>query len=164
MTLYAASVPVFRYYLGRAGGMVALAPDAALTVRLADAMTAGAQFATAAGYALRVAFPLAGRAVPPQPEGPLTVAGLRARFAAVDALLAGLPEAEFADAGARVIRHHAGFAELDQDGATFLQLYGMPNFMFHLTMGYATLRAEGVPLGKADFDGQHDYPPGFRFS
>lgn len=164
MTLYAASVPVFRHYLLQAGGMVARAPEAALAVRLADAMTAGAQFATAAGYALRIAFPLAGRMVPPQPEGPLTRAGLQTRFRAVDGLLAGLPEPDFAGAEARIIRHHAGFAELDQDGATFLHLYGMPNFLFHLTMGYATLRSEGVPLGKADFDGQHDYPAGFRFS
>jgi hypothetical protein len=28
-------------------------------------------------------------------------------------------------------------------------------------MGYAALRAAGLPLGKADFDGFHHYPPGF---
>jgi hypothetical protein len=30
-------------------------------------------------------------------------------------------------------------------------------------MGYAALRAVGVPLGKEDFDGIHSYPAGFRF-
>ena len=30
-------------------------------------------------------------------------------------------------------------------------------------MGYAALRAAGVPLGKADFDGLHSYPPDFHF-
>ena len=63
----------------------------------------------------------------------------------------------------RVIAHRAGFADLEQDGATFLHLYGMPNFLFHVTMGYAALRAAGVPLGKADFDGLHAYPEGFSF-
>ena len=63
----------------------------------------------------------------------------------------------------RVIQHRAGFADLEQDGASFLHLYGMPNFLFHVTMGYAALRAAGVALGKADFDGSHDYPPGFAF-
>ncbi len=45
----------------------------------------------------------------------------------------------------------------------FLHLYGLPNFFFHLTMGYAALRAAGVRLGKADFDGFHSYPDDFRF-
>jgi hypothetical protein len=62
-----------------------------------------------------------------------------------------------------VIRHQAGFALLEQTGAEFLHLYGIPNFFFHLTMGYAALRAAGVPLGKADFDGFHSYPADFRF-
>ena len=70
---------------------------------------------------------------------------------------------EFEGAEARRIRHRAGEAELEQDAATFLHLYGLPNFFFHLTMGYAALRAAGVALGKADFDGQHLYPAGFRF-
>ena len=62
-----------------------------------------------------------------------------------------------------MIVHRAGFADLEQDGASFLHLYGMPNFLFHVTMGYAALRAAGVALGKADFDGFHDYPAGFAF-
>ena len=57
----------------------------------------------------------------------------------------------------------AGFAVLEQTGLEFLQLYGLPNFFFHMTMGYAALRAAGVPLGKADFDGFHFYPEDFSF-
>jgi len=41
--------------------------------------------------------------------------------------------------------------------------YAMPNFFFHLCMAYALLRAQGVPLGKPDFDGWHRYAPGFSF-
>ncbi|NUB44335.1 DUF1993 family protein [Fertoebacter nigrum] len=163
MSLYAASVPVFARYLGQAARMAERASEAQLAQGLADALPAGAQLATAAGYALRVACPLAGRAVPDLPEGADKTA-LARRFAAVQAELARLAATDFIGAEARVICHRAGFADLEQDGATFLHQYGMPNFMFHLTMGYASLRAAGLALGKADFDGLHHYPGGFRFS
>jgi hypothetical protein len=78
-------------------------------------------------------------------------------------MLGAMTSAEFEGAEGRIIRHHAGLAVLEQTGSGFLHLYGLPNFFFHLTMGYAALRAAGVPLGKADFDGFHSYPDGFRF-
>ncbi|HMO08964.1 MAG TPA: DUF1993 family protein [Paracoccaceae bacterium] len=155
--LYGASVPVFRHYLGRVEAMVDAAGAAALEARIADAFPAGRQFATAAGFALRVACPLAGREVPGLP------AALAPRLAVARAVLGAMRPQEFEGAEARRIRHRAGEAELEQDAATFLHLYGLPNFFFHLTMGYAALRAAGVALGKADFDGQHLYPAGFRF-
>ena len=31
-------------------------------------------------------------------------------------------------------------------------------------MVYAVLRADGVAIGKADFDGLHAYPEGFSFT
>ena len=155
--LYAASVPVFRHYLARIAALGEKAGPAALDQRIADAFPARQQFATATGFALRVAFPLAGHAVPDLP------ADLPDRLATADQLLADLDPADFVGADRRVIRHRAGFADLEQDGATFLHLYGMPNFLFHLTMGYAALRSAGVALGKADFDGLHHYPEGFRF-
>lgn len=155
--LYLASVPVFRHYLGRITEIVDRAGPALLQARIADSFPAGQQFGTAAGFAVRVACPLAGREVPHLP------AALAPRLAVVRALLGAMRPVEFEGAEARVIRHEAGFAALEQDGATFLHLYGIPNFFFHLTMGYAALRAAGMVLGKADFDGQHSYPADFRF-
>ncbi|MFZ0099538.1 MAG: DUF1993 family protein, partial [Gemmobacter sp.] len=121
------------------------------------------QVATAAGFALRVAYPLAGREVPPSADLGLDRIGLGRRIAAARTSLAALDRAEFADAASRRIRHRAGFAELDQPGDDYLHLFGMPNFMFHVSMTFAVLRAEGLEIGKADFDGLHDYPHGFRF-
>lgn len=155
--LYLASVPVFRHYLGRIGDIVDRAGPALLQARVGDAFPAGQQFATAAGFAVRGACPLAGREVPHLP------AALAPRLAVVRALLGAMRPAEFEGAEDRVIRHEAGFAFLEQDGASFLHLFVVPNFFFHLTMGYAALRAAGMPLGKADFDGQHAYPAEFRF-
>jgi hypothetical protein len=135
----------------------------ALAARLApDMMPAGAQIATSLGFTVRVAFPLAGLAVPGLPGG-ASVAALEARAAASRALVGALDPAAFEGAEARVIRHRAGFADLAQPGEAFLFRYGIPNMMFHLAMGYAALRAAGVPLGKADFDGLHAYPVGFSF-
>ena len=151
--LYTASVPVFRHFLGQATRMIEKAGPGALAVQVADAYPAGQQFATAAGFALRVACPLAGREVPGLP------AALAPRLAVARATLGGMRPDEFLDAETRRIPHRAGLADLDQSAGDFLHLYGLPNFFFHLTMGYAALRAAGVTLGKADFDGFHAYPP-----
>lgn len=156
--MYDASVPVFRHYLTRMSEMVERAGREALDARIADSFPASQQFATAAGFTMRIACPLVGREVPDLPEA------LGPRLAVARALLGSMKPAEFEGAEARIIRHRAGFAELEQTGAEFLHLYGLPNFFFHLTMGYAALRAAGVPLGKADFDGFHQYPEGFSFS
>lgn len=156
--MYDASVPVFRHYLTRMSGMVERAGREALDARIADSFPASQQFATAAGFTMRIACPLAGREVPDLPEA------LGPRLAVARALLGSMKPAEFDGAEARIIRHRAGFAELEQTGSEFLHLFGLPNFFFHLTMGYAALRAAGVPLGKADFDGFHQYPEGFSFS
>jgi hypothetical protein len=155
--MYHASVPVFRHYLSRVSDIVAVAGPDALDAQIADSFPARQQFATAAGYALRIACPLAGREVPDLPQG------LGPRLAVARALLGSMSPADFEGAENRVIRHRAGFADLEQSGAEFLYLYGLPNFFFHLTMGYAALRAAGVPLGKADFDGFHAYPADFHF-
>ena len=155
--LYSASVPVFRHYLGRAQDMAERAGPALMTAQISDAFPAAQQFATAAGFALRAACPLAGRDVPDLPRA------LGPRLAVVRATLGAMKPAEFVGAEARIITHKAGFAELDQTAEQFLYLFGLPNFFFHLTMGYAALRAAGLPLGKEDFDGLHSYPAGFAF-
>jgi hypothetical protein len=155
--MYQASVLVFRHYLSRISDIVAVAGPDALDARIADAFPARRQFETAAGFALRVACPLAGREVPDLPQA------LGPRLAVARAMLGAMTPAEFEGAEARIIRHRAGFAEIEQTGTEFLYLYGLPYFFFHLTMGYAALRAAGVPLGKGDFDGFHSYPVDFSF-
>lgn len=155
--MYQATVPVFRHYLARVAGMVEKAGPEALSARIGDSFPAAQQFAIAAGFSLRIACPLAGRDIPDLPEA------LGPRLAVARAMLGAMQPADFEGAEARIIRHSAGFAELEQTAPDFLYLYGLPNFFFHLTMGYAALRSAGVPLGKADFDGFHSYPPDFRF-
>lgn len=156
--MYHETVPVFRHYLGQMSAMVEKAGrGGALDSRIGNSFSAGQHFATAAGFSLRVACPLAGREVPDLP------AALPPRLAVARATLGAMKPAEFEGASARVIRHRAGTADLEQSGQDFARLFGLPNFFFHLTMGYAALRMAGVPLGKSDFDGFHAYPEGFSF-
>ena len=155
--MYQATVPVFRHYLSRISDIVALAGPDALDATIADTFSARQQFAIAAGFSLRIACTLAGREIPDLPEG------LGPRLAVARAVLGSMKPADFEGAGARVIHHKAGFADVDQTAEQFLYLFGLPNFFFHMTMGYAALRAAGVPLRKEDFDGIHSYPADFRF-
>lgn len=154
--MYQATVPVFRHYLSRISDIVAIAGPDALDCAIADAPPARWQFATAAGFALRTTCPLAGRELPDLPQG------LGPRLAVARALLGAMKPSEFDGAETRIISHRAGHAEIDQTAQQFLYLFGLPNFFFHMTMGYAALRQAGVALGKEDFDGIHSYPAEHR--
>lgn len=57
-----------------------------------------------------------------------------------------------------VVVHVAGTARLEHDPDTYVARFALPNLWFHLTAAYAILRAQGVAVGKADFDGLHAYP------
>ncbi|MCU0912727.1 MAG: DUF1993 domain-containing protein [Rhodobacteraceae bacterium] len=162
--LFAATVPVLRHYLGRLDALVAAASSSALERRLADdVFPAGVQFRTAQSFALRTVFPTLGRTVPKLTHVGQTAALLAARSDEVRGLLAPLAAADFDGAADRPVTHAAGEATLTQPGADYALRFALPNFFFHLTMGYATLRGAGLALGKADFDGLHAYAPGFRF-
>lgn len=164
---FASSVPVFRHYLGQIEEILTrLEEDHAdeIKARLVTNMfSAGEHFRTAQGFVLRTVFPLMGRPIPDLSTEATSLADLRQRSREILAMLEGLEPADFGGAHARMIAHQAGTAQLEQDGFAFLTQFALPNFFFHLTMGYATLRQRGIGLGKRDFDGQHRYPRGFRF-
>ena len=162
--LYTASVPVLQRYLGSlARWLDALASgpadkvDAVLQARLVpDMMDFGQQVETAAYLALRTALPLAGLPVPPFGTQPRTLPGLRERVRRTQEQLAQLQPKDFAHPPAS-IAEQAGQAALQLPPTTFLHEFAMPNFLFHVTLAYALARAQGLPLGKADFDGFHAY-------
>lgn len=169
LSLYDASVPVFLRYLDRLLGLVDAAqahgsarhqePAVLLFARLAPDM---APFATqvmiAANFALRACFPLAGQDIPPYGEFPATFDGLRARITHVQSLLQALEPSQYAGGESRVLESQAGHAQVSLKAPEFLLQYALPNFFFHLSAAYAILRSQGVPIGKAQFDGFHVYP------
>jgi hypothetical protein len=167
---YRASVPVFLSVLDRLEATLRraeewLGPDyeAALARRPAEAMMPVArQMATAAQFTLRVAFPLIGKR-PPELRDPMDGPGLLARIEGARALLRGLDPEDFTHSGRRVIRAQAGIAHLELPAEQFLNEFGLPNIYFHHAMAHVALKQAGVALGKADFDGLHEYPPDFSF-
>lgn len=160
MSLFAASVPPALQALERGRGLLDLATPVLLAAQLAPRMlnTAG-QLRTVASFALRATYPLTGQSAPSiafYESG----SDLRACFQKTTRLILALDPTSFS---AETVTHRAGFADLTQTGADYLNHFALPNLWFHLSMAYATLRASGVPLGKADFDGLHSYPTGFSF-
>jgi hypothetical protein len=161
-TLYTAAVLPARMAIDRAGHLLDRAEEvgvvqAVLAARLApDKMNAGAQIRTVTGFALRATFPLTGQG-PPQARFADTPRGLRAGLAFARAGIDGLAPGDFDGAEDRIIRHVAGDATLDQSGSDYLHLFALPNLWFHLAMVYAIFRAQGLDIGKADFDGLHRY-------
>lgn len=166
--LWRATVPVFlgvldriEANLRRAEGHLGNGYAAALDRRPQENMLpAVRQVATAVQFTLRIAYPLAGERVP-EVRARLDAAGLLDRIALTRDLLRALDPAAFADASTRVVREQAGFAVLELPGEAYLHEFGLPNLYFHHAMAHVALKQAGVPLGKADFDGKHDYPDGF---
>ena len=145
--------------LDRAEALAARAEAAGLArARLAPGMwDAAEQLGCAAGFAERAVLPLVGLS-PEEREAPADAAALRARIAAarraVETAEGAPPER---------IAHGAGFAELDQSPEDYAARFALPNLWFHLSMACAILRANGVEVGKADYDGLHAYPEGFSW-
>ena len=166
-SLFGATVPVFRHYIARLQHLLSLLADdrpGLLERRLADGgFTAGEHLHTAQGFVLRTVFPLLGQDVPTLSDDRTDIDGLKRRCEDLQAILDDRTPADFEPAVGRVVSHTAGMADLRQTADDYATLYALPNFFFHLTMGYATLRQAGVDVGKGDFDGWHSYPKGFRF-
>lgn len=166
--LFDTSVPVFARYLFRLMEMLVhaeafcrhhnLPEDSLLNARLApDMLPLGVQVEIAVNFVYRACAPLAGLPVPPFGEHRESLARLQARVATAQAFLSTLRPEDFADAAGRTIHDPAGETTVALDGSTFLQQYALPNFFFHLSMVYALLRQQGLPLSKGDFDGWHVY-------
>ena len=134
-----------------------------LAARLApDMFDCASQLRTVAIFALRATYPLTGQDYE-QRQFEATPYGLRSRIGHAQGQIGLLTPADFDGAAARIISHRAGFADLAQSAPDYLHHFALPNLWFHLSLAYATLRANGIALGKADFDGLHSYPEGFRF-
>ena len=56
---------------------------------------------------------------------------------------------------AREIKRTVRGVERTFAGIDYLLQYSLPNFYFHLTLAYAILRHNGLPLGKRDFMGAY---------
>ena len=102
---------------------------------------------TAKGGAAR----LAGVEAPPMPDTETTFPELRARIAKTLDFLATIKREQVDGQEGRQILLTLPGRTMEFTGETFLTTFSQPNFLFHVTVAYAILRSQGVPLGKMDF-------------
>jgi hypothetical protein len=161
--LYDSSVPVFanglrnmRAWLGKAAANEASLIDARLAT---DMRPFTAQYQMASDTAKNAVARLTGTEAPAMPDTEASFEELRERCDRTLAYIEGVAREAFAGAASRevVMRFPNGMG-YRWPGMIYLTGFALPNFFFHVTTGYAILRANGIGLGKPDFL-QHLGPP-----
>ena len=90
-------------------------------------------------------------AIPPRADTETTFPELRARIAKTLDFLATIKREQVDGQEGRQILLTLPGRTMEFTGETFLTTFSQPNFLFHVTVAYAILRSQGVPLGKMDF-------------
>ncbi len=165
LSMYSASVPVFRQMLGALADVLEKAEahaqaskydaGALLQARLfPDMFPLIKQVQIATDFAKGASARLAAVDVPRYEDNEQTFAELQQRISKTLGFIESLPQEAFADAEGRAITHGAGErARYFDSGESYLTGFVLPNFYFHVTSAYAILRHNGVPIGKRDFLG-----------
>lgn len=167
LSMYQASVPVFKQMLGGLSGVLAKAeahaaarkidPVVLLQSRLyPDMFALLRQVQVACDFAKSVSARIAGVDVPSFEDKEEGFADLQARIAKTLAFIDSLSAAQIDGSEERRIVTQAGTPkEKIFSGQSYLLNYGLPHFFFHTTTAYAILRHNGVEVGKKDFIGSY---------
>jgi hypothetical protein len=165
ISMYAASVPVFRQILNSLSDILSKAeahctdrkiePAALLQARLfPDMFALTRQVQIAADFAKGACARLAGAEVPKYADTEASFADLRARLAKTIDFIESLPKQQIDGSENREIQTSAGPNSKTFAGQAYLTHYALPQFMFHATTAYNILRHNGVEIGKRDFMGK----------
>lgn len=168
ITLYAASVPVFKQMLGSVSDLLQktqahataknIDPNAYLQARLyPDMFPLLRQVQIAGDFARGVSARLAGVDVPKVDDSlATTFADLQAMLADTIAFMDSIKPAQIDGQEAREIVTRPGTPkEKKFTGQAYLLSYGLPQFFFHVTTTYAILRHNGIEIGKRDYMGAY---------
>jgi uncharacterized protein len=167
ISLYAASVPVFKQMLGSVSALLKtveahaeakkIDPSVFLQARLfPDMFPLLRQVQIACDFARGVSARLAGVEVPKYEDKEQSFAELQALIASTLAFLDGFTPAQIDGQDAREIITRPGTPkERRFKGQDYLLSYGIPQFFFHITTTYAILRSNGVEVGKKDYMGAY---------
>lgn len=164
--LQLSTVPTLQRYLRQLDGLLDLAQShcrrgpadeaALLATRLApDMLPLHTQVLICGNFVPRLHAVLRGTEVQ-YPAWPQDLAGLRSQVAALLRQVEGWTPQDFA-APERPVEGDAGQAWLRMPLRAWIHEFALPNFFFHLSAVYLLLRQQGLPLGKAQFDGLHRY-------
>ena len=167
LSLYDASVPVFKQMLGGLDAVLGkaqasavarkLEPAALIQARLyPDMFPLSKQVQIACDFARGVSARLAGADVPAYEDKEETLDELRALIARTLEFVASFDASRFDGSGSREIVLRPGTPkEKRLSGTNYLLRYGLPQFFFHVTTAYALLRHNGVEIGKRDYMGAY---------
>ncbi|WP_407316340.1 DUF1993 family protein [Pseudomonas sp. nanlin1] len=167
ISLYAASVPVFKQMLDSLADVLAKAEAHATAKKIEPAVFLQArlypdmfplvrQVQIAVDFAKGVSARLAGVEVPAWADTEQSFADLYALLDKARAFIAGFEAAQIDGQETREIVLRPGTdKEKRLNGQNYLLSYGLPQFFFHVTTAYAILRSHGVEVGKRDFMGKY---------
>jgi len=167
LSLYDASVPVFKQMLGGLDDVLGKAqayavarkfePAALIHARLyPDMFPLSKQVQIACDFARGVSARLADTEVPVYEDKEQTFDELRALIARTLTFVGSLDAARFDGSASREIVLRPGTPKEKRLGGTnYLLSYGLPQFFFHVTTAYALLRHNGVEIGKRDYMGAY---------
>ena len=167
ISLYAASVPVFKQMLGGLDALLGKAethavdrkiePEALLKARLfPDMFALTRQVQVACDFSRGVSARLAGLEVPKNDDTESSFQELRDLIGKTVAFIDGIDPSSINGQETREIITRPGTPkERRFDAQSYLLSYGLPQFFFHVTTAYAILRHNGVEIGKRDYMGQY---------
>ncbi|MFM2381470.1 MAG: hypothetical protein RLZZ76_237 [Candidatus Parcubacteria bacterium] len=101
---------------------------------------------------------LCGIEAPVMEDTESTVAELHERIAKTIAFLESITKEQFDGAHEREV-HVKYFPNMHFVGYDYLTQYALPNFLFHVSIAYALLRAMGADIGKKDYLGPLNLQP-----
>jgi uncharacterized protein len=165
LSMYQASVPLLVRGLNNLSAVLKKGeahPAAAALVeaRLApDMFTLAGQVQRASDTAKGCAARLAGIDNPSFADSETTFAQLQERIARTVDFLQAVKPAQIDGSEDKPISFKAGPAVLNFTGASYLAMFVLPNFYFHVTTAYDILRHKGVEVGKLDYLGAMPVQP-----
>lgn len=162
LSMYDASIPVFRQALHSVGGLIDKAaahcaarkidPDAILKARLyPDMFHFTRQCQLVSDFAKGGAARLAGVDVPKYDDTETSFDELKARLAKTAAFIGSLDRAAIEAGADRKITMTLGGNPTEFTGVSMLFNNTLPNLYFHAATAYGILRHGGVEVGKRDF-------------
>ena len=165
ISMYDASVPVFRQMLGALSIILDKAekharsngtdPDVLLQSRLfPDMYPLTRQIQMASDFAKAISARLANLDIPSFEDTETTFDELQQRIAKTVEFLSGIPRDRIEGSENRQIIVRAGTPrETKYVALPYLLHHGLPQFFFHVTTAYAILRSNGIAIGKTDYMG-----------
>ncbi len=165
ISLYDASVPVFRQMLGNLSDLLEKGeahaktrnfdPGNMLASRLApDMLTLTKQVQIACDGAKGAVARLAGVDIPKHEDNEISMADLKARIAKTLEFVNSITREKIDGQEDRDITIVLRDRSMQMKGLPFLMHWAFPNFFFHVTTAYNLLRHNGVEIGKKDFLGK----------